>query len=233
MLHIIAFTLLISVEPARSVATLGVSWAESRSVVRLKFPLNQAFLTDADGNVLYPENPKAVLEIPVAPKQKSAELRIPFIGTSKTGELKFTGKCLALIASEPHSFQFENLFTKSKTQQKNEAAVTLVSVHWSETKELLRIRSRVVYKEPLDALQSFRTWVNGNPAYLLYGGERIEPSGVRPIVQSEKSAEFEFAFNVKLDEAGKNKVSFVYETATIIREEEIAVNAIFRNIDQN
>jgi hypothetical protein len=196
---------------------LDVAWEPRLMPIALRQPLDAVEARGNDGRRIGVLNKQTETEVTTAPNSTAAELELPFQlpprSMDKIASLK--GKLVALVAGPVEKFEFAELPTESRDRQptpveqrRGAAVVTLDEAR--HTNDAWEIDVRVRFDKPLNALESHRTWIITNPAYLLGPGrERIDPAGYEQTRQSSDEVGMKYVFHVK---GADRRLTFVYET---------------------
>lgn len=202
--------------------TVETKWSKEVFPIRFKYPMNEVSAIDPNGNKLLPESPKAKLEAPVNPGQFTTSLRFALESklNAETSDFVLTAKPEALLAIRPQVFSFDNPLEIPRTElRKGELRITLETAY--QDGEETRVRARIHFENPYDAIQSHRNWVLDNPALLhLEGGEPLEAKRYRSLKRTEIELILEYVYIVP-----KNTkiVRWTYESPSMFREEPIEI----------
>ena len=206
-IHTIAFTL---GEQNSQTAKITVDWSQSADIIRpirFSFPLDFA---NADGS----------FEIPVAPEQTQASLRLPLKSfTVEENRSVYHGKCEMLFAANPEDFVFTLLKNNDKIVRKENAVVSLESVIYEPPGRKLKIQFRIEYDQAFDAMQSHQIWIENCPAFLrdTAGKEIFSDEAVRQVTKTGGRFEGLLSFRVPRGQKWET-LQFVYRPPTILAE---------------
>ena len=206
-IHSLSFTL---DEQNSQTAKITVDWSQSTDTIRpirFRFPLDAA-------------NANASFEIPVAPDQTQAPVRLPLKSLSFDGKSSvYHGKCEMLFAANPEEFVFPLLKDSDKIVRKENAVVSLESVIYEPPGRKLKVQFRVEYDQALDAMQSHQIWIENCPAFLrdTAGKAIFSDEAVRHVTKTDNRFEGILSFRVPRGQRWET-LQFVYRPPTILAE---------------
>jgi len=213
------------VRSQRHILTVRTEWPESDTntktrLIRLKFPMRALQIQEDGWSV---ETPDAVLEAPIAGIQENVSIRFVLISDTNQEALPpLSARCDVLFATRYQGFRFNDLTVRNKSLKQGDATVTLERADWTASNHTLRVRLRVRFDDPADALQSWRTWIYENRAYLAGTPDNdLAPKRTRTVSRTEEDVVLEYMFDLSAGKWDVDQVTFVYETPTILREEKI------------
>ena len=204
----------------RSWVTLRTDWPKGVFPIRLAFPMNAIQGTDGENHPLVPVVQNGVLEIPLGKTQFFGEIAVALRGGPPQ---TVKGHCAILLAIGEKTFEFHRFFADSpaakleRTIRKGRTTVSLESVRFDANR--LTVRFRVHFDQAFTALESHRTWIYENEAFLrLRSGEKVEPVSVVPVEQGGNEILLAATFKLPKEDT---IVAFHYTTPTIIVEETV------------
>ncbi len=192
-----------------------VCWEPRLAPVSLQHRMEDVEAVDEDENRLQLGMPEAVWEVPVVPDSMAEQLEIPFVlpprGVKKIARLK--GTLTALLPSKVETFRFKDL-PKAEKVEKRFAGVTVVFEQARQVGRLWQVRIRVRFDEASGALESHRTWIYDNEAYLEGpDGKPVRPFTSDPVLQDENEVGMAYGFGV---DRPLSDYTFVYKTPALI-----------------
>jgi hypothetical protein len=195
--------------------TLEIAWEPRMRPITLVQPLADLKATDDRGRPIQIESTQAQLERGVDAAGTATEFLIPLVNpprdAQRIGSLK--GKLRALLPAKIESFEFADLKTAKKIEQKK-AGVTVTLDEVRQNNEAWEVRVRVKFDKTAGALESYRGWIFNNEAFLLgAGGKRIGHSGFETTKQTEDEIGLAYLFDLP---DGPDKLKFVYKTPAML-----------------
>ncbi len=207
--------------------TVEAAWEPRLRPIILLQRMADVSAVDAAGRPLPVADPQAILEATAGGTASAVKLALAFVppsdGARQIASLK--GKLTATLPGRIETFRFRDLTAAKNVKRRIAAAtVTLEQVRKSSHKaatgsrvpddraatETWEVRIRVRFDDAGNALESHRTWIFDNPAYLEGpDGKTIAPDGYETTAQSENEVGVAFFFTVSKP---IDQYSFVYKT---------------------
>ena len=195
---------------------LEVAWEPRLKPIALFLPGDRIQAVDEDGQKLPLSGAGQELEVNTNNGTYAATLPINFVlpprGVRRISRLN--GWLRAMVPGRVEDFRFTGLEQAKRTEQRHAGvAVVLDSVH--KNNAIWEISIRVKFEKPGQALESHRTWVFNNEAWLeaADGGEKLPYAGMETTRQSESEVGVAYLF---APPEGLAKYTFVYRTPSSI-----------------
>lgn len=195
--------------------TVEVAWEPRLAPLGIRQSLADLKLTDEHGGPIAAAADEGQLEALITPGAMLTELTLPLAPQPRTsGRIaSLRGKFEALLPGGVETFTFDGLAKARKVEQRRGGVrVTLDEVR--RNNELWEVRMRVAFDETSGALESHRTWVFDNEAYLL--GRDKQPlanDGFQTTLQTEDEVGVAYLFDAP---DGLDGLSFVYKTPIVV-----------------
>ncbi|MBN1395874.1 MAG: hypothetical protein JW959_12700 [Pirellulales bacterium] len=195
--------------------TVEVAWEPRLRPIILVQPMSDIRAWDGSWRPLPVADPRARLEAAAGGPASLVKLDLSFVpppeDVRRISSLK--GKLLATLPGRIETFRFEDL-AAARNVKKRIAAATVTLEQVRKTKrgnaDNWEVRMRVRFDDAGDALESHRTWIFDNPAYLVGPGDRqIESAGYETISQSENEVGVAFFFPAA---DSLDRCTFIYKT---------------------
>jgi hypothetical protein len=170
---------------------------------------------DDQGQPLALSSKNEQLEINVTTSTHSIELPIHFALPPRSVKQisRLRGKLVAMLPGRAEDFRFDNL-EKAKRLEQRRAGVTVVLDEAWKNNSVWELRVRVVFDKAGGALESHRTWVFNNEAWLeTPTKEKLPYAGLETTRQGENEVGVSYMFSVPAGLAGH---TFVYRTPVSI-----------------
>lgn len=195
--------------------TMEAQWEPRLAPIALIQPLDAVTATDDRGEPINIAMAEAQLETPINSGVAAVELQLPLVPPSREASkiASIKGRLTALVAGGSETFEFKDIEkAKQLEQRRGGAVVTLEQVR--KNNAVWEVRMSIRFDENAGALESHRSWVFNNQAYLSRGeGEPIKPDGYETTRQTENEVGIAYLFDVPDGLAGK---SFVYRSPTVV-----------------
>jgi len=194
---------------------LEITWEPRLRPIYLEHAMSDVSAVDDQGNPLAVETQAAKLEVPIESDVMAKELRIPLAlpprEVRQIASLK--GAFTAVVPGRVEILRFGNLGDAKAVQQRIAGAtVTLDEVR--KDSRIWEVRMRIRFDQPGEALQSHRTWIFENEAYLEDPNKkRIEYGTFETTRQTKDELGVAYLFRAGRDLAGH---AFVYKTPGLI-----------------
>lgn len=170
---------------------------------------------DEQGRTVALAGENEALEINVTPGASSVELPISLaLPPRSVGKLaRLTGRLAVLLPGRVEEFRFAEL-AKARNVQVRKGAATVTLDHVWKNNEVWEVRMRVAFDKADGALESHRTWVFNNEAWLENAQrEKVLPAGLETTRQTENEVGVAYLFSVPAGLAGQ---TFVYRTPAAV-----------------
>lgn len=197
---------------------LEASWEPRLAPIVLLFPLDALQAFDEAGKPLSLAGASSTVELPVGVGWQSMELplrmELPPRSVSRIASLK--GRLDALVPGRTETFRFEKLVgAEDVSLRKGGVSVVIDSV--GKNNELHEIRLSVVFDKASGALESHRTWVFDNPAWLeTPDGKRLDHLGIDVTKQLDSEIGVSYLFGLEEGVDSLAGHTFVYQTPSAI-----------------
>jgi hypothetical protein len=170
---------------------------------------------DDQGRALPLSSKNEQLEVNITPNTHSVQLPIHFALPARSVKQisSLRGKLVAMLPGRAEDFRFENL-DKAKRVEQRRAGVTVVLDEAWKNNSVWEIRVRVIFDKAGGALESHRTWVFNNEAWLeTPSKEKVSYAGMETTRQGENEVGVSYMFSAPQGLAGH---TFVYRTPVSI-----------------
>lgn len=194
--------------------TLEVQWEPRLRPIAIVQAMEDVQATDDTGSEVDVALQEATFETPLTPGVSASELQVPLFPPSEKATVieSLSGRLTALLPGGEETFEFDHLEQAQNAEQRRGGAVVTVE-RTRKNNELWEVRMIVRYDDPAGALESHRTWVFNNEAYLQTAdGERLNPDGFETTRQTDTEVGVAYLFDVE-DLSG---AKFVYRTPTVL-----------------
>ncbi len=195
--------------------TLEIAWEPRVRPIILQQSLGEIHASDERGQPIQIEGAEGQLERPIDPAGTATELIIPMSGPPRSTEriASLKGKLRTTLPGKIESFEFTDLKNgKPISLRKAGATVTLDQVR--KNNDAWEVRMRVRFDRAGSSLESFRTWIFNNEAYLVGADNKpIQHSGFQTIRQTEDEVGVAYLFDLP---NGTDGLKFVYRTPAIL-----------------
>lgn len=196
--------------------TLEAAWEPRLNPLSLKLPMSSIDAIDDQGNPLLVDNEDAEPEVPVMLDSVATELIIPLMPppreVKKIAQLR--GTLAALVPGRVESFRFEGL-DEPEPVEKRIAGVSVTLAYVRKNNAVWDVGIYVRFDEASGALESHRTWIYENEAYLEDPDGQLIPFAAYDAAggQTENELGVAYHFVVEGDLSG---YAFIYKTPTLI-----------------
>ncbi len=204
-------------DPASHTLELSIeaAWEPRLRPIVILQSANQITARDDQGRSLALSSKNEQLEINVTPSTHSVELPIHFSlpdrSVKRIGQLR--GKLVALLPGRAEDFRFDNLERAKRVEQHRAGVTVMLDEAWKNN-SVWELRVRVVFDKAGGALESHRTWVFNNEAWLeTPTKEKLPYAGLETTRQGENEVGVSYLFSVPEGLAGH---TFVYRTPVSI-----------------
>ncbi len=201
---------------------LDVSWEPRLRPINIVQPLAAVQVTGTEGAISV-DGAEGEPEVSVGPGSTTVELQIPLASpprkVEKISVLK--GRLNALVPGPAEEFRFAALPVaknggESKRVEQRKASVTVAVDQVRKNNDVWELQVRVKFDNPGDALESHRSWIYDNEAYLEdASGKRIIPGGYEQTRQTKDEVGGKYLFDAPAALTGQ---TFVYKTPLAIME---------------
>jgi hypothetical protein len=192
--------------------TMQIAWEPRLRPIALQLPMGQIHATDDRGEPIAVENPEGQLEQGGTSTGTAVEMEVPLADPPRAARAiaSIKGTIRALLPSRIETFEFTGQ-TKSR-QQRAGATVALDEVlHEGAT---WQVRVRVHYDHAGNALESFRSWVFNNEAYMVGpDNRRIKPTGSEQTLHAKDEIGLAYKFELP---NGPGGLKFIYKTPALL-----------------
>ncbi|MCD4728068.1 MAG: hypothetical protein K8R46_10425, partial [Pirellulales bacterium] len=198
------------------IVTVEATWEPRLRPIILLQRMADVTAVDRSDRPLPVADPQAQLETSPSGAASVVKLHLAFVPPSddvrQIASLK--GKLIATLPGRIETFRFRNLSAAKNVKQRIAGVtVTLKQVRKTNHKaatETWEARIRVRFDAAGDALESHRTWIFDNAAFLESpDGKPVAPDGYETTAQGENEVGVAFLFTV---EGPIDRYSFVYKT---------------------
>jgi hypothetical protein len=194
---------------------LQVAWEPRLAPIVLLQPADAVRAVDDRGKPLALSGPDSEPEISINPEVCAVDLPVAFAAPQRSVAriASLHGKLNALLPGPLATFRFDKLGPAAKGQ-KRQGGVTVVLEQVRRNNLVWEVRIRVVFDKAGRALESHRTWVLRNEAYLESPDKKtIRHAGLETTRQAENEVGVAYLFDVEGD---LTDYTFVYKTPTAI-----------------
>ena len=195
--------------------TLEIAWEPRMRPIIVQQSLGEVHASDERGQPIRIDGVEGQLERPIDPAGTAAELIIPMIGPPRSTEriASLKGKLRTTLPGKIESFEFTDLKSgKPISLRKAGATVTLDQVR--KNNDAWEVRMRVRFDRAGNSLESFRTWIFNNEAYLVGADNKpIQHSGFQTTRQAEDEVGVAYLFDLP---NGVDGLKFVYRTPAVL-----------------
>lgn len=194
--------------------TVQVAWEPRLRPIVLQLPLAEVKALDDRGTAIAVENPEGELERAVDPTGSAVEFQIPLVNPPRTAQsvASIKGKLKALLPGKIETFEFAGLKDTKKVEQ-HRAGVTVAVDEVRQDGDAWEVRMRVRFDNAANALETFRSWIYNNEAYLNGPKGKIPNGGFETTVQSKNEVGVAYKFDLP---DGPGGLTFVYKTPAML-----------------
>jgi len=193
--------------------SLEAAWEPRLAPIALSLPGASLTAIGDDGKTLA-INADTELEVSINPGEfiTTIPLVLPLPPRTVSTIATLRGELMVLLPGPIEKFRFEKLQANAKGEQRR-AGVKVVLDQVRQNNLVWEVRMRLVFDNPGKSLESHRTWVLHNEAYLVGAdGKRVSNVGLETTRQTENEVGVAYLFDIG-DVAGH---TFVYETPAAI-----------------
>jgi hypothetical protein len=194
---------------------LEVAWEPRLKPIALFLPSDRIQAVDERGQRLPLAGGEQELEANTNQGACAATLPIDFVLPPRTVTrlARLSGSLRAMVPGRVEDFRFTGLAGAKRAQQRHAGVtVTLDSAHKNNT--ILEISIRVKFEKPGQALESHRTWIFNNEAWLESpNGDKLAFAGMETTQQTESEVGVAYLFAPPDD---LSRCAFVYRTPSSI-----------------
>ncbi len=175
-----------------------LTWEPRLKPIYMQVPMGQVRAELVSGGTLNATNPQAAPELPLdlggCSTQFDLSLQRPERAAIKIAKL--TGELLIAVPSQPHQFIFTK-FTGPAPQSEKFGDVTVTLEGARRTGAVYEVRLYVDFGQAHGALDSFRSWISTNEAYLLdAAGQRLDNAGSSTYAVTPHAAGVAYLFEI-------------------------------------
>ena len=192
-----------------------VSWEPRLRPITLQQPLADVHAVDDQKTEIAVEHAEGQLERSIDPVGTAVEFQIPFVAPPRSARSISTvrGKLKALLPGKVETFEFTGLKEAKKVEQ-HRAGVTVVLDEVRQDGDAWEVRVRVRFENPGIALETFRSWIFNNDAYIVGAdNQRISHAGFETTRQTQDEVGVAYKFDLP---SGPDKLKFVYKTPAML-----------------
>ena len=201
---------------------LDVSWEPRLRPINIVQPLAAVQATGADGAIPV-DGADGEPEVSVGPESTTVELQLPLESPARKVEkiAALKGRLNALVPGPAEEFRFAELplaknGVEAKRVEQRKATVTVTVDQVRKNNDVWELQMRVKFDKPGEALESHRSWIYDNEAYLEDAkGNRILSGGYEQTRQTKDEVGVKYLFDAPEGIAGQ---TFVYKTPLAIME---------------
>lgn len=201
---------------------LDVSWEPRLRPINIMQPLAKVEASGG-GSTLAVDGAEGEPEVTVGHESTTVELQLPLELPARKIEqvTKLKGRLTALVPGPAEEFRFSSLPVaknggQAKRVEERKASATVIVDQVRQANEIWELEMRVKFDNPAQALESHRSWVYDNEAYLEDAkGNRITPGGYEQTRQGKDEVGIKYLFDVP---GGMSGQTFVYKTPLAILE---------------
>jgi hypothetical protein len=199
--------------------TLSVTWEPRVTPISLRQPIDKISALSGDGSALEigRSDSQSVLNASGELGMSAIELGIPFqLPDRNVRKISvLMGTLTALVPGRLESFEFTDLET-TRDAELQRAGVTVIFEQLRRNGDLFEARLRVRFSDAANALESHRSWIFANPAYMIGAdGQRMENLGSNEGSRDENEVGIVCLFDLP---KGPRGCKFVYQTPASLLE---------------
>jgi hypothetical protein len=193
---------------------IQVAWEPRLRPITLKIPLADIRATDDRGNLIAVENPESESEQTVGQGNAAVDFQLPLVNPPRTaraiGSIK--GNLKVLLPGKVETFEFTNLKDARKIEQ-HRAGVGVFVDDVQQNGGVWQVRMRVRFENAAGALETYRSWIYNNEAYLEAAKGKIPNGGFETTSQGNNEVGVAYDFDLPNGPAG---LKFVYKTPAML-----------------
>jgi hypothetical protein len=194
---------------------LEIAWEPRLRPITFQQSLASLKAVDDAGNQIKVGQEEGELEASVQ-SGTAVEMELPFALPPRTAKSikSLKGSLTALLPGKIETFEFDDLAAAAKPEakpvEKKHAAATVVLDTVRQNGEIWEVRVRVRFDAAANALESHRTWIFQNEAYMVGpDGKRIDNSGFETTLRDENEVGVAYLFEPP---AGLEGCKFIYKS---------------------
>jgi hypothetical protein len=194
---------------------MEISWEPRLRPITLQQPLADIRAVDDQGNDIPVAETEGQLERAVDPTGTATEFQLPLVAPPRSAKAiaSLRGKIRALLPGKIEAFEFSDLKNAKKVEQ-HRAGVTVVLDEVRQEGDTWEVRIRARFDNAANALESFRSWIFNNEAYLVGSdNQRIAKTGFETTRQTKDEVGIAYKFDLPNGPAG---LTFVYKTPAML-----------------
>jgi hypothetical protein len=191
--------------------TLEVAWEPRLRPIGLKQRLADVKAVDENGRPLAVDDPQAQSEALPGRDAVAVEFNVPLVLPSPPPKeiAVLKGSLRAMVPGKVETFRFTDLLNKKKAEQRI-AAATVVFDQIRKNGDHWEVAIRVRFDDAGRALESHRSWILANPAWLEgRDGKPIPYDSIEATGRSDNEAGFRYSFRLG---QSPGEMAFVYKT---------------------
>jgi hypothetical protein len=195
--------------------TMEISWEPRLRPITLQQPLSDIHAVDDQGKEMPVADAEGQLERAIDPTGIATEFQLPLAAPPRIARTIATlhGKIRALLPGKIETFEFTDLKNAKKAEQ-HRAGVTVVLDEVRQDGDAWEVRVRVRFDNAANALESFRSWVFNNEAYLVSAdNQRTASGGFETTRQTKDEVGIAYKFDLP---NGPGGLKFVYKTPALL-----------------
>jgi hypothetical protein len=192
-----------------------IAWEPRMRPIILQQSLGEVHATDERGQAIRIDGAEGQLERPIDPAGTATEFLIPMVGPPRTTEriASLKGKLKATLPGKVESFEFTDL-KNAKPIENRKAGATVTLDQVRKNNDAWEVRMRVRFDRAGNSLESFRTWIFNNEAYVVGADNKpIVHSGFQTTRQTEDEVGVAYLFDLA---NGLDGLKFVYKTPAVL-----------------
>ncbi len=195
--------------------SFGVTWEPRIAPIALRQQVSEITVLDDRGEALSVTGNRAALNASVELGMSAVEFGIPLPLASREskriGSIK--GRFTALVPGRVESFEFSDIENARDVQQER-AGVVMTFERMRKNVDLYEVRMSLRFDDAANALESHRSWVYANEAFLTdKDGTKLENVGLQATRQGTNEAGVAYLFDLPDGPAG---CKFVYKTPALV-----------------
>jgi hypothetical protein len=195
--------------------TLEISWEPRLRPITLQQPLADIHAVDDQGKVIPVTEAEGQLERAIDPTGTATEFQLPLAAPPRTAKTiaSLRGKIRALLPGKIEAFEFTDLKNAKKVEQ-HRAGVTVVLDEVRQDGDAWEVRVRVRFENAANALESFRSWIFSNEAYIVGAdNQHTANAGFETTRQTKDEVGIAYKFDLP---NGPGGLTFVYKTPAML-----------------
>ncbi len=200
--------------------TLEIAWEPRLQPITFQHSLASLEAIDDQGNEIEPAGREGALET-ATQKSTAVEMELPLIAPPRTAKsiASLKGSLTALVPGKIETFEFDDLAAatnpEAKPIEKKHAAATVTLDGVRKNNDVWEVRLRIRFDAAANALESHRTWIFDNEAYLVGADQkRIEHGGYETTLHNENEVGVAYLFDSPANLEG---YTFVYKTPSSLQ----------------